>query len=208
YCIIVHGGASAFPIHSNNDSLKIYKDSIWDWLFGTVELDAMIIDGSNMNLGAIKNQMNVPTDSKGCDTVGAVALDSHGNISCGTSTGRIFFNYFLDLTIYILGGITGKMPGRLGDAALIGCGGYANKFGAASCTGHGESLMKALCCKNVVLELETGQNPFDAAKSVLESIYKSTKSCGGVIALNHLGEIGTFHSAEFMTWASIHSSNG
>lgn len=41
------------------------------------------------------------------DTVGAVALDTHGNLATATSTG----------------GITGKMPGRVGDSSVVGeCG--------------------------------------------------------------------------------------
>jgi len=56
---------------------------------------------------AILNRENKPSD-----TVGCVALDSYGNISCGTSTG----------------GITAKMVGRVGDSPLVGCGGYADSF--------------------------------------------------------------------------------
>ncbi|KAF0992240.1 hypothetical protein HZS_422 [Henneguya salminicola] len=142
---------------------------------------------------ALQKHMNVTgTSGNGCDTVGAVAMDSNGNIACGTSTG----------------GITGKLPGRIGDAPLVGCGGYANNFGAASCTGHGESLMKHLCCKNVTIEIEKGSHPQLAARCVMSKIYDATKSCGGVICVNNEGEIGVYHSAEFMPWASMHSHEG
>ncbi len=46
------------------------------------------------------------------DTVGAVALDAHGNIAAATSTG----------------GTLNKTPGRVGDSSLIGCGCYADNF--------------------------------------------------------------------------------
>ena len=52
-------------------------------------------------------------------TVGCVALDRNGELAAATSTGGIF----------------NKLPGRVGDSPLIGCGTYANKFGAVSCTG-------------------------------------------------------------------------
>ena len=66
------------------------------------------------------------------DTVGAVALDSSGNIAAATSTG----------------GTLNKAPGRLGDSSLIGCGCYAdNESAAASTTGWGEPIMKLVLAK-------------------------------------------------------------
>jgi len=60
-------------------------------------------------------------------TVGAVAIDKNGNIAVATSTG----------------GITGKIPGRIGDTPILGCGTYAdNEMGGVSTTGHGETIMK------------------------------------------------------------------
>jgi beta-aspartyl-peptidase (threonine type) len=72
-----------------------------------------------------KADLFAPTISH--DTVGAVALDSQGNIAAATSTG----------------GTLNKAAGRLGDSSLIGCGCYAdNKTAAASMTGWGEPIMK------------------------------------------------------------------
>jgi len=65
-------------------------------------------------------------------TVGAVALDTHGHLFAGTSTG----------------GTCCKFPGRVGDSPLIGCGCYADaEAGGASCTGHGEGIMKIVMAK-------------------------------------------------------------
>jgi beta-aspartyl-peptidase (threonine type) len=62
-------------------------------------------------------------------TVGAGALDRHGTIVAATSTG----------------GIAGKLPGRVGDSALIGCGAYADStLGGVSCTGDGEAITRIL----------------------------------------------------------------
>ena len=56
-------------------------------------------------------------------TVGAVALDMHGNLAAATSTG----------------GMTNKRFGRIGDSPVIGAGTYAdNNTCAVSCTGWGE----------------------------------------------------------------------
>ena len=75
------------------------------------------------------------------DTVGAVALDCHGAIAAGTSTG----------------GITLKLPGRVGDSPLIGSGAYADSaLGGASTTGHGESIMRVLLAHRAVQGLKPG----------------------------------------------------
>lgn len=68
-------------------------------------------------------------------TVGAVALDSRGDLVAGTSTG----------------GTCCKHSGRVGDSPLIGCGCYADsEWGGASCTGHGEGIMKIVMAKMAV----------------------------------------------------------
>src|SRR5690606_12338762 len=60
-------------------------------------------------------------------TVGCVALDKHGNLAAGTSTG----------------GLTNKKFGRVGDSPIIGAGTYAdNKTCAVSCTGTGEYFIR------------------------------------------------------------------
>jgi beta-aspartyl-peptidase (threonine type) len=65
-------------------------------------------------------------------TVGAVALDQHRHLVAGTSTG----------------GTCCKLPGRVGDSPLIGCGCYADaEAGGVSCTGHGEGIMKIIMAK-------------------------------------------------------------
>lgn len=68
-------------------------------------------------------------------TVGAVALDSAGSLFAATSTG----------------GTCCKLPGRVGDSPLIGCGCYADtETGGVSCTGHGEGIMKIVMAKMAV----------------------------------------------------------
>jgi beta-aspartyl-peptidase (threonine type) len=65
-------------------------------------------------------------------TVGAVAIDRSGHMVAGTSTG----------------GTCCKLPGRVGDSPLIGCGCYADlEAGGISCTGHGEGIMKIVMAK-------------------------------------------------------------
>ena len=67
-------------------------------------------------------------------TVGAVAVDAHGNLAAATSTG----------------GVSGKLPGRIGDTAIIGAGLFADANGAASATGAGEAIMQSALCRETV----------------------------------------------------------
>ena len=60
--------------------------------------------------------------------------------------------------VFRQGGIPGKLKGRVSDASLVGCGGYASKFGAAATNGPGESIMKMTLAKEVVNNMESGQN--------------------------------------------------
>ena len=48
----------------------------------------------------------------------------------------------------------GKLKGRIGDAPLVGCGGYANEFGAATTSGHGEALMRMTLAREIVYDME------------------------------------------------------
>ncbi len=76
-------------------------------------------------------------------TVGAVALDLAGNLAAATSTG----------------GMTNKLPGRVGDSPLPGAGCYANNASVAvSCTGTGEVFMRTLAAYDIAAALmEYGQ---------------------------------------------------
>ena len=122
------------------------------------------------------------------DTVSAVARDTNGIFACATSTG----------------GIPGKWKGRVGDAPLIGCGGYANKNGSATCAGHGESIMKVTLARQVVDNMKDGQSAEESAKSALENMENDVKGRGGIIAIDRNGNYGkAFSDTLQMVWASI-----
>jgi L-asparaginase / beta-aspartyl-peptidase len=116
---------------------------------------------------------NVQKPKQGGDTVGCVCLDRHGNLAAATSTG----------------GITGVMPGRVGDAPICGAGTYANnKTCAVSCTGAGEQFIRFNVAHTVSALMEyQGLNVQQAAD---ELIFKTlTKGDGGLIAVSHKGQI-------------------
>jgi beta-aspartyl-peptidase (threonine type) len=124
------------------------------------------------------------------DTVGAVALDIHGNIAAGTSTG----------------GTLSKAPGRVGDSSLIGCGCYAdNETAAVSLTGWGEPMMKLVLGKWAVDRVAAGNTPQDAATAAIEYLYNRLGGHGGIILLGPDGSIGLAHNTPRMAWGIANS---
>ena len=120
------------------------------------------------------------------DTVGAVALDSKGNIAAATSTG----------------GTLNKAPGRLGDSSLIGCGCYAdNKTSAASTTGWGEPIMKLVLAKWATDRVASGSLPEWVAAEAINYLKARANGHGGIILLDPRGRFGIAHNTPRMAWA-------
>ena len=105
-------------------------------------------------------------------TVGVVAIDMEGNITAGTSTG----------------GMTNKMPGRIGDSPIIGAGTWAeNNVCGVSATGHGEYFIRFNVANEICdLIKYQSKNVNEAAEIVIEKL-KSIGADGGVIVLDSEG---------------------
>ncbi len=128
----------------------------------------------------------VANDMLSHDTVGAVALDSQGNIAASTSTG----------------GTLNKAPGRLGDSSLIGCGCYAdNLSAAASTTGWGEPIMKLVLAKWAADRVESGSLPEWVAQEAMNYLKQRVNGHGGIILLDAQGRFGIAHNTPRMAWA-------
>ena len=126
------------------------------------------------------------------DTVGAVALDTHGNLAAATSTG----------------GTLNKAPGRVGDSSLIGCGCYADNLSAAvSLTGWGEPIMKLVLGKWAVDRVAAGASPEQAAQAAIDYLFRRLGGHGGIILLGPDGRIGIAHNTPRMAWG-IATANG
>lgn len=116
------------------------------------------------------------------DTVGAVALDTMGNVAVAVSTG----------------GVRGKLAGRVGDSPLAGAGAWAdNALGAACATGLGEGIIRALLAFRAVTLLEQ-RAPQAAAEEALAIFGQKFNGEGGLILLNRAGEIGVAHNTPHM----------
>jgi beta-aspartyl-peptidase (threonine type) len=119
------------------------------------------------------------------DTVGAVALDSDGNLAAATSTG----------------GTLNKTPGRVGDSSLIGCGCYADNLSAAvSLTGWGEPIMKLVLGKWATDRVSAGTAPEIAAREAISYLYNRLGGHGGIILLGPDGRFGLAHNTPAMAW--------
>jgi beta-aspartyl-peptidase (threonine type) len=124
-------------------------------------------------------------------TVGAAALDCRGQLAAATSTG----------------GITGKMPGRVGDSAIICAGTFAGPGGAASATGIGEAIMKAALCREAVRMLPRS-NPARAASGAIEALEQTTGGEAGLIVIDRRGRLGFAHNAQAMDIATFTRDEG
>jgi L-asparaginase / beta-aspartyl-peptidase len=134
----------------------------------------------------------IPEDMRGMDTVGAIALDANGNIAVANSTG----------------GTAGKMPGRVGDTPLIGCGAYAdNRTGAACASGRGESLMKVVFCKTALDYLAAGYGPQAAAEMALAYLEERAPGEAGILVMNKQGQVGSIYNTHHMVRAYIASDS-
>merc|ERR1711935_691277 len=124
-------------------------------------------------------------DQTGHDTVGACAIDKKGNFAACTSTG----------------GVTYKRVGRVGDSPLPGAGAWADERGAASTTGHGEGITKALLAKRVVDGVEH-MSIENSAKSGIDYMLEKIGSRGGTIALSH-DNFGYYFNTKRMPWCHL-----
>lgn len=114
-------------------------------------------------------------DSARFGTVGAVALDAHGNLAAATSTG----------------GMSNKRPGRIGDTPLVGAGVYANNATCAvSATGTGEHFIRACVGHDIHARIaHGGASLASAAHAVVHQSLPALGGSGGVIALARDGSL-------------------
>jgi beta-aspartyl-peptidase (threonine type) len=135
-------------------------------------------------------------------TVGAVALDANGGLFAATSTG----------------GTCCKLPGRVGDSPLIGCGCYADsEAGGVSCTGYGEAIMRVVLAKSAVdilrrpavcvdtpANISCGTSTADlAAREAVHLLVKRTHATGGLILLDRHGNPGFAFNTPRMAYGFV-----
>lgn len=132
-------------------------------------------------------------DEKKFGTVGAVALDAHGNLAAATSTG----------------GMTNKKFGRIGDSPIIGAGTYANNHTCAiSCTGHGELFIRSVVAYDISALMEYKNLTLaEACHEVVMKKLVAIQGEGGLIAINKMGNIQMPFNSTGM-YRAMKKSNG
>ncbi len=120
-------------------------------------------------------------------TVGAAAVDAHGRLAAATSTGGTHYKY----------------PGRVGDSPLVGCGFYADEHAAVSCTGHGEDFIRLLLAKRAADCVARGMSARDAAEATIAVLNAKATGKGGLIIVDHLGNVGFAWNSPHMSYAYI-----
>lgn len=119
-------------------------------------------------------------------TVGAVALDTFGNLAAATSTGGTF----------------GKLEGRVGDTPLIGPGTWADDRVAISCTGTGEHIIRSGGAAAIAFRYRSGIPLADAIREMLDEV-KRLGGDAGVIAVTSSGDILMPYNSQGMKRASV-----
>ena len=184
--------------------------------------DELVSDGERTAWQLCREDSHAAEHHRGHEqgTVGAVAVDVHGNLFAGTSTG----------------GTCCKLPGRVGDSPLIGCGCYADSnAGGVSCTGYGEAIMKVVLAKTAcdllacspMSQHEIGREPHHssvhsvkagpapanpggenfhammAARKTVHHLTQRTRGTGGLILLDRDGNPGYAFSTPRMAYAYV-----
>jgi len=138
------------------------------------------------------------TTTGACQTVSPVggpivapddlAFDSRGGLFAATSTG----------------GTCCKLPGRIGDSPLIGCGCYADaEAGGVSSTGYGEAIMKVVMAKAAVDILRGESSAIEAAQQTIALFSKRTQATAGLILLDRDGNPGFAFNTPRMAYGYV-----
>ncbi|CAN5368725.1 hypothetical protein BH09SUM1_BH09SUM1_19920 [soil metagenome] len=179
HVLIVGPGAEAY---ARNASLEM-MDSAY---FHTDERYAMW--QRELESLAAKNGAGATVVQRG--TVGAAAVDIFGNVAAATSTG----------------GLTNKLPGRVGDSPIIGAGTFAdNATCAVSCTCNGEEFIRKTVASRIAAQMEfKGQSLDDAMRDVVHN--RLNADSGGVIGVDALGNAVLHFNSEGMNRGAADST--
>ncbi len=154
-----------------------------DYFFTQYRWDAMVrvrgTDETPLSEDAVV-KLN-PDSPEAAGTVGAVALDTRGNLAASISSG----------------GTTNKFAGRVGQAAVVGAGVYANNATCAvSCTGQGEAFIRGVIAYDVSALME--YRGLSLADAVKQAVGTRLAGRGGLVALDRHGNIALPFNTEGM----------
>ncbi len=151
--------------------------------FSTPERYQQLLDARSAGITQLDHAAPLEERTK-MGTVGAVALDKAGNLAAATSTG----------------GMTNKLPGRVGDSPLPGAGCYANNANVAvSCTGTGEVFIRTLAAYDIAALMDYGNLSLaEACERVVMEKLPALGGSGGLIAVDREGNVALPFNSEGM----------
>jgi beta-aspartyl-peptidase (threonine type) len=204
---------------------------------GVLELDAMIIDGKNLDFGSVAAVRDVQNP---ISLARYVMERTKYKFFAGVNAKRLYDEMIADgyrieiepgvvkpssspdidtvgcITIDVegniaatssTGGIKNKTAGRIGDSPVMGSGAYANDVCGASATGWGEHIMRVVLSRMTVLYVEEGADPMTAAHKGMDMFEKKTSSEAGIIVANKEGLVGFATNAKAMPVAIIQGAD-
>lgn len=139
-----------------------------------VDPEALVTELRRGQLERVRARVALDHDGGGLGTVGAVARDRAGHVAAATSTG----------------GMTGQLPGRVGDSPIVGAGTWADDASCAvSATGHGELFVRVGFAHEVdALVRHAGLALGEACRRVLERV-AALGGRGGCVAVDRRGAV-------------------
>lgn len=164
-----------------------YQFKRWMQTKDTAGADKKMIDSIKRNQEiTLEDKLIV---EKNFGTVGCAVLDTYGNLAAGTSTG----------------GLMNKKYDRIGDSPIIGAGTYANNNTCAvSCTGTGEDFIRMVAANTASNLMEFEHYSLQQAiDTVIQKRFQQIKGDGGMIAVDHYGNIGFSYNSDGMFRGSV-----
>ena len=177
YVMMIGEGAENFAIAQGME--RVSAD-----IFSTPERYAQLLAARTAGETVLDHSASPLDENNKMGTVGAVALDMFGNLAAATS----------------IGGMTNKLPGRVGDSPLVGAGCYANNASVAvSCTGTGEVFIRALAAYDIAALMDYGGLSLsEACERVVMEKLPALGGSGGLIAIDHEGNVALPFNSEGM----------
>jgi L-asparaginase / beta-aspartyl-peptidase len=176
HVMMIRDGAEAFAREHNVEMVPesyFFTESRWNALVRALEAAGRPVPQRPQGVTSGEETLLPDDDAEHkFGTVGAVALDRHGNLAAATSTG----------------GMTAKRFGRVGDVPIIGGGTYANQQCAVSATGHGEFFIRNVVAHDICARKEyLGISLEAAAHDVVMNRLVAQQGEGGIIAMDSRG---------------------
>jgi L-asparaginase / beta-aspartyl-peptidase len=189
HVLLVGEGAERFAVDQGLvpvDPSYFHTDHRWDQLQKARIAQRVLLDhdgAPRAEPAAVEPVEPWKADDK-FGTVGAVALDRHGHLAAGTSTG----------------GLTNKLYGRVGDSPIIGAGTWAEDATCAlSGTGTGEYFMRGVLAHEVAARMRhAGATLAEAARQSVQAVLTERGGRGGLIGLDARGEVVMAFNTEGM----------